>query len=86
MTAVVASLFALAAACAAWVLLDCLQRFGPAVLELRSQLRSSPDSVNVQWKMIERVTMPPLATLRKRRVRVVADRSGLEWPLLDVAA
>lgn len=86
MTAFGASLFAFAALASAWTIIAAMLRYGPAALTLKAQLANCPATLLVTWKMVERVQVPALASLRKRPVRRVPAR--LEWPgsTLDLAA
>lgn len=84
MTAFAASLFALAALVSAWIIAATWARYGRDALALRARLEACPRTTVVVWKMIERVPVPSLATLRTDRkvrpVRLPSRRPGLEWP------
>lgn len=86
MTAFAACLFTLAALVSVGTLYATLQRFGPGVLALRSQLDRCPATMTIKWTMVERVVVPALATLRKRPSFRTPDRPGLDWPTLEIAA
>ena len=86
MTAFATCLFALAAIASLYTLLATLRRFAPAAMALRSQLEACPATMMIEWKMIERVAVPALASLRKRPSRRTADRPGLDWPTMEIAA
>lgn len=86
MTAFAACLFGLAALASVLTIVATMRRHGGEALELRSQLAACPGTMVLSWKVIERVPVPALATLRKRPTRRVPAR--LEWPgaSLDLAA
>lgn len=86
MTAFAACLFAIAALASVWSVLATVRRFGPGVASLRAQLETCPGTLMIEWTMVERVAVPALAALRKRPVRRMPDRPGLEWPGLEIAA
>ncbi len=86
MTALAACLFSLAALASGWAILFSAIRFGPRAMALRAQLASCPGTMVIEWKRIERVAVPALAVLRKRPSRRMAERPGLEWPMLEIAA
>ncbi|WP_404481971.1 hypothetical protein [Novosphingobium sp. BL-52-GroH] len=86
MTAFAACLFTLAALASAWTVLATARRFAPSAMALRAQLAACPGTLTIEWKMVERVTIPALATLRKRPERRMPERAGLEWPGLEIAA
>jgi len=86
MTAFAACLFALAGLASAWTMLATVRRFGAAAAMLRTQLAACPDTMTVEWKMIERVAVPALGALRKRPARRAAMQPGLDWPQLERAA
>ena len=84
MTALAASLFALGAMMSVWVIVASWQRYGHQALGLKDRLAACPDTIVLNWKMIEQVPVPVLAGLRPdRRMRpgrLAAQRPGLEWP------
>lgn len=87
MTAFAACLFALAAMASVFSILMTVRRYGPQAMSFRQQLAACPGTMVVTWKVIERVQLPALGTLRKRPVRRAPAR--LEWPgtaSLDLAA
>ncbi|WP_162792241.1 hypothetical protein [Novosphingobium sp. P6W] len=86
MTAFATCLFALAALASLYALLATLHRFVPAAMALRAELEACRGTMTIEWKMVERVTVPALASLRKRPSRRTEDRPGLDWPTLEIAA
>lgn len=86
MIAFAACLFGLAALASTLTIIATMRRYGAEALSLRSQLAACPGTMTLTWKVIERVPVPALATLRKRPIRRAPAR--LEWPgaALDLAA
>lgn len=87
MTVFAACLFALAAMASAFSILMTIRRYGPHTLTFRAQLAACPGTMVVTWKVIERVQLPVLASLRKGPARRTPAR--LEWPgttTIDLAA
>lgn len=87
MTAFGASLFALAALASAWVIAASWLGYGREALALRARLDACPETMMLTWRMIERVPLPALTTLRTDRNanshRCRQRRPGLEWPAPD---
>ncbi|MFC6433574.1 hypothetical protein ACFSLT_00015 [Novosphingobium resinovorum] len=69
MTVFAACLFALAAMASAFSILMTIRRYGPNALTFREQLAACPGTLVVTWKVIERVQLPALASLRKGPAR-----------------
>jgi hypothetical protein len=86
MTAFAACLFALAALGSGWTLLATARRYGPGAANLRAQLEACPSAITLEWKMVERMPMTALVMFRKRPVRRMPVRQGLEWPGVGIAA
>lgn len=72
------SLFFCAAVVSTLVIAATVRRYGPGAMTLREQLRHCPATITVTWKMVERVAVPTLGSLRKRPARRMPAR--LEWP------
>ncbi|TCM21593.1 hypothetical protein EDF56_101260 [Novosphingobium sp. PhB165] len=90
MTAFAACLFALAAAASLHAMLATLRRYGHEALSLRARLAACPETLAINWAMVERVPVPALSALRRdRAVRPrswTTQRPGLEWPSGELAA
>ncbi|MGF7152361.1 hypothetical protein [Novosphingobium gossypii] len=71
-------LFCTAALASGVVIVSTMRRYAPGARMLRAQLRNCPDTLTVTWKIVERVHLPALGSLRKRPVRRMPVR--LEWP------
>lgn len=98
MTAFAACLFALAAMVSAHVIAMSWRRHGTMARGLAASLRSQPQTTVLSWKVMERErsslgeALPALATLRKDRAARprrqsqwnAAERSGLEWPGIEL--
>lgn len=90
MTAFAACVFALTALVSALSITATLRRYGHQALTLRARLAACPDTLTINWAMVERVSFPTLSTLRRDRVMrrrlQTAQRPGLEWPTGELAA
>lgn len=88
MTAFAACLFVVAALVSAHVIWSNWLRHADTVHGLRTALRQCPETVMLEWKMVERVPLPTLAILRKdrmTRIRRTQWTPGLEWPSTERA-
>lgn len=92
MTVVASCLFAVAALAALVTIAAAWQGYVPAVLALRRQLRTCPEGTVLEWAIIERIRLAPLAPLRAASARRPLpdpsrrERPALEWPSPSLAA
>lgn len=90
MTAFAACLFALTALASALAIRATLRRYGHEALAIRARLSACPETLTINWAMVERVSVPTLSALRRDRVMrrrlQTVQRPGLEWPTGELAA
>lgn len=91
MSAFAACLFALTALVSTLAIVTTLRRYGKEALALSARLAACPDTLTIEWAMVERVSVPALGTLRRdrvtrRRVTGLDQRPGLDWPCEELAA
>ena len=92
MTVVASCLFALAALAALMTIATAWAGYVPALRALRAQLRSCPEGTVLEWAIVERIRLVPLAPLRAASARRPLpdpsrrERPALEWPSPSLAA
>lgn len=77
MNALAVCLFALGLTLSLTVIVHAVRHHWSRIKAMRAQLASCPTTLSVTWQTIEHVTVPDLATLRRRASRRGAMR--LEW-------